>query len=1451
MNVDSVIQEFNHPPGVSYCPACYIVREYTSVDTSRCSRFGTWASHCVSMLRHGPNNFQDYCCQCLTRYDCKLKFGSVASFSSFPFEKESCNQCKLRNELWIWIGYTTGKDDQKWRKINPESAQFFVESSSSGESLLDIPHIHGLEFPTHISHLPTWIFHFSDLESLNLKCCVHLQQLPLEDLMNRFRLKFLNCAGCSQLWSPPQEVCSQGGEITISFLQEVKAQGEFSSEMTFFLIGDGEAGKTSVALALTSENDKAPYIRSDYRTVGIDVSFWKPSEQKMEYIIYDLAGQAVYAKTHQLFILRRAVYVFVWRAGTSMDESLRTTIEFWLDSLQNRMPGSFVILVVTHIDQVEESLLNSQCEYVGGLVREWTEALKSTVHEGTPVLRCWESGRSLKVNCLSGEGVPELRKIIIMFTSSMPWYKECLPPSWIKLHRELGLHRKNKNNSNVPHLTWDEYLLIAKSCNISSELLNAATKFLHDTGVIRYFGDLDDGKRGSDALANTVYISTKWMMNVMKGLIRHDRQALLDYFWEEADKVMLRHTNRFSICGMLHKDLVPFLWPSQPRSEKFWNFVRNKGAKESELWAENIVSTADEGERAIALLKGLDLLAVAGNEFFVPNALTPSKLPCTPEIDIPLLPYRVSFKYNALPPGAFDSVVVRMLKQATKLLNFTSAFATLCSHKGFLAQIFSLKSEKEKGEILVLRSSSSSQLQSIQNEVIRMESFFAGLLRIDRSKRRISVYERMKAFCSFNSKMFDKKARVSPTASLVSSVCSANPMVDACIFNRDDALSRWNRQLVENDGRVDIAGTMSLLCTNCGTSHSLIEILTNFRVPENRPCPNALNHDLRTRGIENRFVSHCLVCPCFKRQPAPVHVETILQSTYNQNFNAGECRLHLVDGMQSSSVVCYSCLSAGSLGLIKVSDIVPSEIFISGFMDLDESKQSILNKMIEALESEADVSCAKQDNDGMFELQEAMFFVALLSDSYLLSKACRKQFGLALAGCKHIIPILLPVSEQSAEIGVSSGWTGRRGEDYWKHALFTQHSHNHKDSSVDWSFLKYFKAIDMQTFYGPGSNDLIHGSLKFASAVAKRIKNHLQRPGKVDIYSDFSLLGIRLSYLDEFIAKCGGRNSILGLSTTEVMEVSIKSATYESKLAFCEFLVAEGHGNSVGKSEWFLSHAWNYIFLDVVDAVKEFFSKQQTDHDPCIWFDIFSVSQHKAASRPFEWWNSAFLNAVGSIGKVLMVMQPFENAASGTSAWITLNRVWCVFEIYACETTLSQFHVTMTKDMASKFLESVQNCDMNLFLSLVSIDCEKSIAFKPEDKEQVFEVIRRSVGFPLLNSIVLRVIERWLYTELFSQIMELGCCQKSVSYLQSMRTLSQHLVMARSKSLGNKHPDTVQAEKVLSHILNAEEHEDYLRFLISNGGKAFKSVFGVEKTKSEDAFFDSDYCEITSQNHFF
>ena len=1276
----------------------------------------------------------------------------IRRLTVFICKQEGCKQCKIRNTEWIWLGYNSvNVTEFTWIRVNPETGKDIAVDAPMVAELSDFT---VLEFPKHITKLPSWAFDCIKLEALNLVSCESVQSLPIAEILNLPNLKVLDCEGCSKLYYPPQEICKQGGTAVMRFLQEVN--GQVSTKMNLFLIGEGEAGKTSVVIALKSSNNSAYHIRADHRTIGIDITSWQPKGSDLVFDIYDLAGQAVYSKTHQLFLLRRAVYLFVWRAGDSELQSLQQMILYWLNSLQNRVPGSYILLVVTHIDQVSGTRLESQCADVQICVSEWLENCKQKAGGfGAQVPIILNDGSSFKVNCLSGSGIDVLRQSIIDFVTTMPWYKEGMPSSWIDLQTRLS---EERHHAKSPYLPLQEYKKMASSCGVHDGMIQSVTTFLHDSGVIRYFGSWQD-LPGSEStlLSSTVFISPSWMMQVLKGLIRHDMQALQNFFLKRENKTFLRYVNKLTTFGFLHDDLIPFLWPSQPKSDQFWSFIR-ENERGKQLWPEDIVKTIEESKLALALLEGFDLAVKVGNEYAVPGVLPPSMLPSTTALDTIQCPFRFVSKYVKLPSGAFDTLVVRLIKKFPRDFDFAATHASFFEGEDVM-QLFIFKTEASAidhvQEWLVVRSSSNVLLENVEVEVESIEKFYPGLSCLGKTKT-----------SQANQARADNVLGVSKVSNLLPQVTHPSTLSHiACVHcKKSDAFCKQllldQFKTIENDPT-----QASVACLNCQYEHQLYDLVTTYRIGEIRHCPFCYG-DEDARG----------------------------------KFHAGECRLRqsYLNGNSSNTVTCIKCLASGRLGKVSIFDVAPAEVYVSGFTQLQTKSQTAIDLWLRHLEIEADVCCSK----GEPGLDNALVVLAFLSEEYFLSNVCVEELAAAATTNKCIIPIV--IASHMISTASQPSWTGQEQGQFWQAIEEACKRKNAGDHCIQLKFLKNTQPLLLE-LGEPGN---------LIPTVASKIQLHIQRPGKIDMYADFSMLGIKLSYLETFVHKHGGRKVFENLTTLQTMEQFIKPATQESRLSYCEFLLSEKEFDCVGRAEWFYSHAWKYRFLDAMDAAALFFQDQRVEgKDPIIWFDIFSVSQHKAEIRPFEWWNSAFLNAVGSIGKVLMLIQPFEDKMTDTCAWVTLTRVWCVFELFACESTLSRFEVTMTKNMRDMFLQSLQQNDETLLKSLVDIKCEDCKAFKEEDRKLVFEVINRTIGFPLLDSMVLQVMERWIYSELFSQMKV-----NPASTGNQLRIIKQFCELCKSqrgKTLKADHVDTIRSKHVLACITRAMNEQEYLQSLIS------------------------------------
>ncbi|KAJ3347145.1 Delta(24)-sterol C-methyltransferase [Entophlyctis luteolus] len=229
-----------------------------------------------------------------------------------------------------------------------------------------------------------------------------------------------------------------------------------------------------------------------------------------------------------------------------------------------------------------------------------------------------------------------------------------------------------------------------------------------------------------------------------------------------------------------------------------------------------------------------------------------------------------------------------------------------------------------------------------------------------------------------------------------------------------------------------------------------------------------------------------------------------------------------------------------------------------------------------------------------------------------------------------------------------------------------------------------------------------------------------------------STKGVKLSYLN-FLVGVWGYGVLQGKSTTDVCSGFVIPWTKATQLSVTEQLAASqnpSESSAVGEAQWFISHAWKYMFLDVVDAINQFFAteklyeRMESGEDPIIWFDLFTNSQHGTANRPFEWWTTTFTQAVGKMKNVVMVTLPWDNP-------VTLTRAWCGFEVYATKSTGAQFHVAMTREEMSKFAAHAADFSKDgggAARTLFKVDIAKSEATNPKDLENILRVVNEQLG---------------------------------------------------------------------------------------------------------------------------
>jgi tetratricopeptide (TPR) repeat protein len=246
----------------------------------------------------------------------------------------------------------------------------------------------------------------------------------------------------------------------------------------------------------------------------------------------------------------------------------------------------------------------------------------------------------------------------------------------------------------------------------------------------------------------------------------------------------------------------------------------------------------------------------------------------------------------------------------------------------------------------------------------------------------------------------------------------------------------------------------------------------------------------------------------------------------------------------------------------------------------------------------------------------------------------------------------------------------------------------------------------------------------------------------------------------------------------------------------------------VGEAKVFISHAWKYEFLDVVDALMYHFKDEA---DIIVWFDLFSNNQHKAVDLTFDWWCNTFKSAIQQFGRTVMVLAPWDDP-------IPLTRGWCLFELYCTADTGSDFEVAMSASHQQHFLDDMaKDGQQAMNKMLATINAEKSECWKPEDRDRIFDAVRKTVGFPGINAMVFEQLRTWVIvvtlaavgreadiTKLVGLKSTLGKLYEGQGKYTEAEPLYVECLAMRKQVLGDRHPSTLVSMNNLAALYDSQ-----------------------------------------------
>jgi tetratricopeptide (TPR) repeat protein len=236
--------------------------------------------------------------------------------------------------------------------------------------------------------------------------------------------------------------------------------------------------------------------------------------------------------------------------------------------------------------------------------------------------------------------------------------------------------------------------------------------------------------------------------------------------------------------------------------------------------------------------------------------------------------------------------------------------------------------------------------------------------------------------------------------------------------------------------------------------------------------------------------------------------------------------------------------------------------------------------------------------------------------------------------------------------------------------------------------------------------------------------------------------GISISQINEFVKYNGGRKGFDGKTTEDVNNEIQKPITLSKKVSYCEYL-KENNASSIKKANVFISHAWKYKFLDLVDAINKHF-KGETD--TIVWCDVFSINQHKLNSIDIF---KSIKNAIKEIGRAVVILSPWNNA-------IPFTRAWCLWEIYCAIDLLDEdkLQIAMSSKEKEAFVNGLTEKTVEYLQLLANVHVEKSEAREKADKDRIFAEVRAmDGGFNKVNELICSKI-RTLVVKIFKDAID-------------------------------------------------------------------------------------------------
>ena len=302
---------------------------------------------------------------------------------------------------------------------------------------------------------------------------------------------------------PPLEIVRQGNAAILSYYDQLATQGQdHLYEAKMLIVGEGEAGKTTLAQKILEPNCPLPHV--DDRTRGISIKTHtfpcpdkdSPNSQRDFHLnIWDFGGQEIYHYTHRFFLSKRSLYVLV--ADNRKDD---TDFNYWLHIIEHFADSSPLIIVLNEKGDIQRTVNRAE------LRSRYPDSIKEILpvnfktHEEPDKPKA--SDRLKGINALIGH--------IQHCAQNLPHIGEPVPARWVDVRQAIEADPHN-------YIYREQFDHLCQTHDITAPTdIDTLLGYFHDLGILLHFAD-------SPSIRNYVILKPTWATNAVYRIFDDDR----------------------------------------------------------------------------------------------------------------------------------------------------------------------------------------------------------------------------------------------------------------------------------------------------------------------------------------------------------------------------------------------------------------------------------------------------------------------------------------------------------------------------------------------------------------------------------------------------------------------------------------------------------------------------------------------------------------------------------------------------------------------------------------------------------------------------------------------------------------------------------------------------------------------------------------------------------------